>query len=206
MANDVALRQEEKGIFMLIPLSEIEPNEGQMAEEGLPENPREIDKVKFDLLKKNITDYPEWLQYNMLKVYQMDNGRYITIGGNMRYRALKELSFEKAPCAVLPHDTPIDRLRAYAILDNNSFGKYDWSSLANNWDSAQLTNWGVDLPTMESDINPDDFFNEIDNSEEKEKGHKISVTLPSDFTDDEIKEVKEKIKDALSGYDGIKVS
>lgn len=206
MANEVAKKEIEGGIFCMLPLSEIEPNEGQMADKGLPENPREIDKAKFELLKQNILDYPEYLQYNMLKVYQMENGRYIAIGGNMRCRALKELDIKKVPCAVFPKDTPVDRLKAYAILDNNSFGKYDWSSLANNWDAAQLTSWGVDLPTMESDINPDDFFNEIDKSEEKDKGKKITVTVPSDFTDDEVSEVREKVKDALSGYDGIKVS
>lgn len=147
--------------FTVLPLDTLELNEGQL--EGLPSNPREIEDRKFDLLKENIKKYPQFLQYNMLKVYKYYNNientdKYIIIGGNMRFRAMKSLGFKSAPCAIISPDTTIEELKAYTILDNNSFGRYEWAALANEWDEAQLTDWGTDLPIMESEINVDEFL------------------------------------------------
>ncbi len=33
------------------------------------------------------------------------------------------------------------------IKDNNGFGEDDWDVLANEWDAAELQDWGMDLPT-----------------------------------------------------------
>lgn len=57
--------------FTVLSLDMLELNEGQL--EGLPSNPREIEDKKFDLLKENIKKYPQFLQYNMLKVYKYYN-------------------------------------------------------------------------------------------------------------------------------------
>lgn len=130
----------------------IEENEGQF--EGLPANPRDIRDEKFELLKQNIENYPEFLQYNALKVLPLENGKYLTIGGNMRLRALKELGKETAPCVIIPADTPIDTLKAYVVLDNSPFGQWDWQMLqGEDWNAEQLQSWGV-----ECDFLSDDFF------------------------------------------------
>ena len=71
----------------------------------------------------------------------------------MRYRALPELGFDKVPCSVLPTDTPIERLKAFVVLDNSNFGKWDWDKVANEWEADDLAEWGVDLPNW--DENPD---------------------------------------------------
>lgn len=107
----------------------------------------------MSLLKENIKKYPEFLRQNSLIVYPYANDRFIIIGGNMRYHALKELGFDNVPCSVLPADTPIERLKTFVVLDNSSFGKWDWDKIANEWDADELTGWGVDLPIWEE--NPD---------------------------------------------------
>lgn len=135
----------------VLPFSALELNEGQL--DGLPANPREIHTAKFELLKKNIEEHPEFLQYNALKVFDTGGGKYIIIGGNMRFRAMQELGYESAPCAILDPATTVEQLKAYVILDNSSFGKWEWSMLANEWDAAQLKEWGV-----ECEVLSDDFF------------------------------------------------
>lgn len=70
--------------FILIPMDRLELNEGQL--EGLPANPRDIIERKFELLKKDIQDYPEMLYLRGLMVYPISDKKYIIIGGNMRYR------------------------------------------------------------------------------------------------------------------------
>ena len=58
---------------------------------------------------------------------------------------------ETVPCKVLPADTPVAKLREYAIKDNNGFGEDDWDILANEWDAQELQDWGMELP-MDWDV------------------------------------------------------
>lgn len=129
----------------LIAIEQLEENIGQLA--GVPENPRTIDEDRFALLKQDIIDYPEYLKYNPLKVYQLESGNYIILGGNMRFRALTEIGYKLVPAVVIDPNTPNEKLKAYAILDNNGFGVWDWGKLkSGDWDAKQLQTWGVELP------------------------------------------------------------
>ena len=100
----------------MLKLSAIEPNKGQI--EGLPKNPRFIKDAKFKKLVQSIEEHPEMTAMRELLVYPLDNGKYIIIGGNMRYRAMKELGIKEAPCKVIPQDTTIEQLQAYTLKDN----------------------------------------------------------------------------------------
>ena len=77
----------------------------------------------------------------------------------MRLRACKELGMETVPCKVLPADTPVAKLREYAIKDNNGFGEDDWDILANEWNAEELQEWGMELPM--DWVSPDGFGDEI---------------------------------------------
>lgn len=187
--------------FISIGLDKLEMNEGQI--EGLPCNPRDITNDKLEKLKKDLQEYPEMLKLRGLLVYPFGD-KYVIIGGNMRYRAMRELGFTTAPCIVIPQTATVEQLKAYTILDNSGFGKWDWDLLANEWDAQQLTDWGVDLPIMESEINPDEFFDKVENAEEKEKDDKITVSIPNELADEK-DSIKSIIEEALQDYSGIKV-
>ena len=187
--------------FVSIELDKLDLNTGQI--DGLPCNPRDITQAKMELLKKDIQQYPEMLKLRGLLVYPFD-GKYVIIGGNMRYLAMKDLGFTTAPCIIIPQETTVEQLKAYTILDNSGFGKWDWDLLANEWDAQQLTDWGVDLPIMESEINPDEFFDKVENEQEKEKDDKITVSIPADLADEK-DSIKSIIEEALQDYSGIKV-
>lgn len=188
--------------FVLMELTQLEPNDGQL--DGLPSNPRQITESKMELLKQNIQQYPEMLTLRGLMVYPLENGKYIIIGGNMRYHAMQELGFKTAPVIIIPKETTIEQLKAYSVIDNNGFGKWDWDMLANEWDAAQLTSWGVDLPIMESEINTDEFFDSLDDDGDKAKGEKLTVTIPDELAEQK-DELKSIIEDALADYSGIKI-
>lgn len=146
-------------------LTTIEKNKGQI--EGLPANPRTIRDHKFEKLVKSIEENPEMLALRELLVYP-HGGKYVVIGGNMRYEALKKLGYKTALCKIIPQETTVEQLKAYTIKDNNGFGEWDFDMLANEWDTVQLEDWGVDLPVWEEeeektleDVSEDDF-NEAD--------------------------------------------
>lgn len=131
-----------------IKIKDLATNDGQI--EGLPKNPRQIRDHRYEKLKKSIEDAPEMLQLRELLVYP-HGGKFVIIGGNMRYRACKELGYKELPCKVLDADTTPEKLREYAIKDNESFGQYDWDLVANEWDADEITDWGVELPIWDED-------------------------------------------------------
>lgn len=125
-----------------IKLSDLSPNSGQI--EGLPANPRLIKDDKFEKLKKSLQDDPEMLELRELLVFKWGD-EYVIIGGNMRYRAAVDLGIEVLPCKIIPPETPIEKLKAYVMKDNIAYGDYDWDMLANDWDSEDLDDWGLDV-------------------------------------------------------------
>lgn len=145
--------------FKEINLAELEENKGQI--DGLPANPRNIQPDKLAKLKRSILDNPEMLQLRGILVYPHGD-KYIVIGGNMRLRAMVELGMTSAPCVVIPSHVTADKLRAYTILDNSSMGEWDWQALQLEWDTAQLDDWGIDLPDFTDEQDEDAIASEDD--------------------------------------------
>lgn len=131
-----------------IDIKRLEVNKGQI--EGLPKNPRFIRDERFKALVKSIEDAPEMMWLRELIVVEHGN-KFVVVGGNMRFRACKELGWESVPSKVLPADTPPKKLREYARKDNIAFGEEDWDATANEWDAEELQEWGVELP-MDWDV------------------------------------------------------
>jgi len=146
-----------------IELSKLEVNKGQI--EGLPKNPRHIKSEKYEKLKKSIEDNPEMLGMREVLVYP-HGSKYVIIGGNMRFQACKELQFETVPCKVLSKDTTAEQLRAITIKDNVGFGEHDWELLANEWDSVELEEWGMEIYDKDEEENKENgeikFSTELD--------------------------------------------
>ena len=177
-----------------IKIKDLATNDGQI--EGLPKNPRQIRDHRYEKLKKSIEDAPEMLQLRELLVYP-HGGKFVIIGGNMRYRACKEIGYKELPCKVLDAETPVEKLRQYAIKDNENFGEYDWDEVANSWDTAELEDWGVELPTDWGDELTDQ--NDGEAKKETIKAFKKSFILVSCECDDAT-EIAETIQKALQNY------
>ena len=200
------------GSYQMIDITKLEYNEGQI--EGLSKNPRYLKESEHDKLKKSLTDSPEFLEYKPLMVYAMDNGNYVTICGNMRLRVANELrldghsEFDTIPCVVLKADTPIEKIKEYAIKDNVQAGNWDWDELANGeWETDDLQNWGIDcsfLNTDEDDTDIDELFEDAQNTESKVKYIKLSVHIPQEL-EDKVDEIKEIIKSSVSEYEGVEI-
>lgn len=115
-------------------------NNGQIA--GLPKNPRQWTADDVERLARSIEETPELLDARPLIVIQLE-AKYVVLGGNLRLAAIKKLKWEKAPCYLLPMDTPAEKLKEIVIKDNGSFGQWDYDLLANEWDDLDLNGWGV---------------------------------------------------------------
>jgi hypothetical protein len=68
----------------------------------------------------------------------------VVLGGNMRLRACKEAGLKQVPIIIADNLTE-DQQREFLIKDNVSGGEWDWA-LLQDWDSQQLSEWGLDVP------------------------------------------------------------
>ena len=187
-------------------ISLLEVNKGQLY--GLPKNPRFIKDDRYLALKKSIEEAPEMLSIREIVVYPLENGHYVVIGGNMRLRACQEIGYKELPCKILPLETPVAKLREYTIKDNIAFGSNDWDVIANEWDTEELAEWGMEGVDFLTDTNNegdiDSLFEEANNTEEKHKNIHITVELPEELTEQQ-EEITNIIKEALAEYEGIKI-
>lgn len=171
--------EEQKTLFTRKSLSVdlLELNEGQLSvidpdtneQIGLGRNPRWIRDTRFEALKKSIESDPEYMEVRELVVYTLSslkdkNGKFIVIGGNMRLRACLELGWHSVPCKILSASTPMEKLRAYAIKDNEAFGQNDYDILSGNeWNAGELQEWGMELDYLNAGSVD---FDSVDNLEE----------------------------------------
>lgn len=123
-----------------IKLSDIQPNRGQI--EGLPKNPRKWDREDLDRLKRSIEETPELMEARGLIVVEHE-GKYVVLGGNMRYAAVKALGWKEATAHIIPEGTALQTLKEIVLKDNGQFGSWDYDELANGWDDLPLNDWGV---------------------------------------------------------------
>lgn len=105
-----------------------------------PGNPRIIKDDKFKKLVKSIQEFPEMLEKRPIVV----NREMIVLGGNMRLKACIEAGLKEVP--VIVADWSEAKQREFIIKDNVSGGEWDWDLLANDWDTEQLNDWGLDIP------------------------------------------------------------
>lgn len=109
---------------------------------GLPKNPRFIRDEKFKKLCGSIKNNPEFMPARPIIVDE--NG--VILGGNMRFRACKELGMKDIPASWVQRveGWPVEKKRRFIILDNRGFGEDDMDMLANEWDVDELIAAGFD--------------------------------------------------------------
>ena len=69
----------------------------------------------------------------------------------MRLKAMREAGWKDVPIHIVDWDE--DKQRQFIIKDNVSGGEWDWEMLANEWDTEELQEWGLDLPGFDLNAN-----------------------------------------------------
>ncbi len=139
----------------IISLSSIKPN---------PNNPRLIKDDKFLKLVESVKGFGAKMMPLRPMVVDENN---LLLGGNMRYKALKELGYKEVPSDWVKqvNDLTKEEKRQFIIKDNVGFGDWAWDALANEWGSEDLDTWGLDIP----DFDEKELEAKEDNHEEYEQ-------------------------------------
>jgi hypothetical protein len=143
-----------------LPISDIKTN---------PNNPRVIKDDNFDKLVRSIKEFPKMLEIRPIVV----NDDMIVLGGNMRLKACKAAGLKEVP-VIKASELTEDEQRQFIIKDNVSGGEWDWDMLANEWDSEQLEEWGLDVPIFDNEPSYEDLI-----GEEKNKPATLKITFTS---------------------------
>lgn len=121
-------------------LSQLKPNSS---------NPRRISEAKLQKLKTSIESFEQMMEARPMIV----NADMEILGGNMRYRALNALGYDEIPDNwVKQMDFTPEQEREFIIKDNVGFGEWDWDILANEWETQDLGDWGLDVWQTEQDL------------------------------------------------------
>lgn len=182
-------------------LSELEPNAGQIP--GLPTNPRQWTKTDVDKLARSLKETPELFEARPI-IAVPHGGRYVILGGNMRYEASKVNKAEAVPVVIMPEDTSTEKLKEIVLKDNGTFGAWDWDMLANEWDDQPLADWGVPAwGTEKADADDLDALFE-DKDDTGAKDIKLQVLVPVKY-EEKVEDILSSLRVTLSEWDGCKV-
>jgi site-specific DNA-methyltransferase (adenine-specific) len=95
----------------------------------------------------------------------------VILGGNMRYKACKEAGLKEIP--IIKTDLTEEQQKEFLIKDNVSGGEWDWDILANEWNTDDLQDWGLDLPLDYNEV----LEAEEDDFEVPENGIETDIVL-----------------------------
>ena len=157
-----------------IKLADLIPNTGQVP--GLPSNPRQWTKSDIDRIAASLKETPELFEARPIIAVPHD-GKFVILGGNLRYEGARKNKDKDAPVCVIPEDTPVDKMKEIVIKDNGSFGAWDYDSLANEWDDLALGDWGVPAWNTEEEKPISD---KPDLSDQIEYQYKVEITCENE--------------------------
>ncbi len=174
-----------------LPLSKLVYNTGQI--EGVPKNPRKINEKKQQQLRDSILENPEMLE--LREIIVIPHGKkYVTIAGNMRLRALREIGTKESLVKIIPEDTPADQIKAYIIKDNVSYGEHDWELINyDDWDIATLEDWGLEVVHIEPEGLHDDLNNDGDHNQQPQ----LTVTFKDNT---QLQKAETAIREIIEGH------
>ena len=143
-----------------------------------PNNPRIIKNDKFKKLVNSIKEFPEMLKLRPIVVDE----NMIVLGGNMRLKASKEAGLKEVWIEVAEGLTE-EQKKEFIVKDNVGFGEWEWDMLANEWDSIQLEEWGLDVWKNEDDKQNNDVNDISDNISEE---YRVEIELNSEREQEQI--------------------
>lgn len=117
------------------------------------DNPRHATDEDIARLKKQIDE---------LGVYKplicaQENGKYVVLGGNMRYRAYRELKHTHAWIVVVKAKTKAQKLK-YALSDNDRVGWYDEEMLHSIASAEKVDFTAFKIDTTLPEVNVSDIL------------------------------------------------
>jgi len=158
----------------------------------LPNNPRIIKDADFERLCTSIADNKEFFEARPL-ILSDRTGKLIIIGGNQRFEAAKKLKLKEIPTFLIEKLTE-EKERELIIRDNVSNGFWDFDLLANEWDVAELADFGLNFPDMQVDVDYDLLDDDGAGSQADGLTSGVKKAIQIEFETEHYEEAQELVK------------
>ena len=170
-------------------------NEGQL--EWLPKNPRQWTREDVEKTRASLRRDPDFQEDSPLKVIEY-KGKLLVFGGNLRTISAREEKRETFESILYTPENEEDRetIKRRALLDNGSYGSWDYDILGNEWDDMPLSDFGVpawDTENLESVSAPKEVEEDEIERKKREFEERMAAGEISE-EDEEYQEFLEKFK------------
>lgn len=178
-------------------------NEGQL--DWLPENPRSWTRTDIDRTIESLKRDPDFQEDNPLKVVPFGD-KLLVFAGNLRTTGAREIKWETFEAMLYEPESDEDKatIKRRAILDNGSFGSWDYDRLANEWDDLPLCDFGVPAWGAPVDEGALDALFEDHSANHKEKEITLTITIPKDLEDKQ-EDIAKAVEITLMEWEGCSV-
>lgn len=152
-----------------------------------PSNPRLIKDDRFKKLVKSIEEFPKMMALRPI-IIDADG---MILGGNMRFKALKELKYKDVPDEWVKRADSLtdEEKQRFIIEDNVPFGEWDFGLLG-DWDKDLLLEWGLEFPSYAIMPSDDELV-----SEAKGKPATMKITFP---TPEDLQNCENEIQEVIN--------
>ena len=102
-----------------------------------PYNPRQSTAKQEEKLKASLS------KFGLVEPIIFNKQTGYIVGGHFRVRELTKLGYEEIECVIVDLNEADEK--ELNIRLNANTGQWDWEMLANEWNSDELTEWGLDV-------------------------------------------------------------
>ena len=176
-------------------------NEGQI--DWLPKNPRQWTQEDIDRTKASLQRDADFQEDRPLLVLKHDD-KLLVFAGNLRTTSAKDLKWDSLEAVLYTPESEDDcvTIKRRAMLDNGSFGEWDFDALANEWDDLPLADWGIPAWKVGSvDMDAVDALFEETNKPKKEEELTLTITIPKLY-EDNIEDIESAVRVTLEEWVG----
>ena len=108
-----------------------------------PYNPRQSTAKQEKHLKESLE------KFGMVEPIIFNKQTGYIVGGHFRVRELKKLGIKEIECVIVDLNEADEK--ELNIRLNANTGSWDWDTLANDWDVAELEAWGLEIPQFDNE-------------------------------------------------------
>jgi ParB-like chromosome segregation protein Spo0J len=151
-----------------------------------PYNPRQSTAKQEAQLKASLS------KFGLVEpiIYNKQTG--FIVGGHFRIRELKKLGYEEVECVIVDLNEADEK--ELNIRLNANTGQWDWELLANEWNSEELSEWGLEVPMVAPEVDYS-ILDEEDVSEQlSEMTGGVKKAIQIEFEPDHYEEAYELVK------------
>ncbi len=151
-----------------------------------PYNPRQSTEKQEKHLKESLE------KFGVVEPIIFNKQTGFIVGGHFRVRELQKLGYKEVECVII--DLNEQDEKELNIRLNANTGGWDWDILANEWESEELADWGLDVWQQPAEVDYSLLDDESTNQDLTDMANGVKKAIQIEFEPDHYQEAYELVK------------